>query len=207
MGARAGFMAASPYRVSIRTEDSQRRALSQRWVRDVIRHALTVERAPEGSRVEVLIASDETVAGLNAEFMNEDGPTDVISFPSGLLDETDDSDNDDEWPDVDEISDGELGQIVVCAPQVARQAETAGMTLRDEAAHVLVHATLHLLGHDHELHDDEEAMRAREDAILMDLIGRPVHGTEPMALAHAPGDSASMRSEREFAESVSGRAR
>ena len=173
-------MSSSPYRVSIRTEDAQRGTISQRWARDVIRHALAAEQAPDGSRVEVLIAGDETVSALNAEFMGQDGTTDVISFPSGM----DDSDND-EWPDADGDSSGDMGQIVVSAPQVGRQAEAADMTLQDEAAHVLVHATLHLIGHDHELSDDEATMRTREDAILMELIGRPVHGTEPMALSHA----------------------
>ncbi len=193
-------MSSSPYRVSIRTEDAQRGTISQRWARDVVRHALAAEQAADGSRVEILIAGDETVSALNAEFMGQDGTTDVISFPSGMADS-----DDDEWPDVDGDSGGDIGQIVLSAPQIARQAETAGMTLREEAAHVLVHATLHLLGHDHELDDDEATMRTREDAILMELIGRPVHGTEPMALAHTSDSPMADALESGLAETVSGR--
>ena len=189
-------MSSSPYRVSIQTEDAERGIISQRWARDVIRRALAAEQAPDGSRVEILIAGDETVSALNAEFMGQDGTTDVISFPSGMVDS-----DDDDWPDVD----GDIGQIVLSVPQIARQAETAGMTLREEAAHVLVHATLHLLGHDHELDDDEATMRTREDAILMELIGRPVHGTEPMALSHTADSPAVDALEQGVAETVSGR--
>ncbi len=193
-------MSSSPYRVSIQTEDAERGIISQRWARDVIRRALAAEQAPDGSRVEILIAGDETVSALNAEFMGQDGTTDVISFPSGMGDS-----DDDDWPDVDGDSGGDIGQIVLSVPQIARQAETAGMTLREEAAHVLVHATLHLLGHDHELDDDETTMRTREDAILMELIGRPVHGTEPMALAHTADSPTADAVGQGVAETVSGR--
>ena len=193
-------MSSSPYRVSIQTEDAERGIISQRWARDVIRRALAAEQAPDGSRVEILIAGDETVSALNAEFMGQDGTTDVISFPSGMVDA-----DDDDWPDMDADSGGDIGQIVLSVPQIARQAEMAGMTLREEAAHVLVHATLHLLGHDHELDDDETTMRTREDAILMELIGRPVHGTEPMALSHTADSPAVDAVGQGVAETVSGR--
>ena len=193
-------MSSSPYRVSIRTEDAQRGTISQRWARDVVRHALAAEQAPDGSRVEILIAGDEMVSALNVEFMGQEGTTDVISFPSGMADS-----DDDDWPDVDGDSGGDIGQIVLSAPQIVRQAETVGMTLQEEAAHVLVHAALHLLGHDHELDDDEATMRTREDAILMELIGRPVHGTEPMALAHTSDSPMADALESGLAETVSGR--
>ncbi len=172
-------MSSSPYRVSIRSEDAQRGKISQRWVRDVVRRALAADRAPDGSRVEVLIAGDETVSALNMEFLGQDGTTDVLSFPSEIADS-----DDDDWPDSGDDSGGDLGQIVLSAPQIARQADAVGMSPAEEAAHLLVHATLHLLGHDHELGDDEATMRAREDAILLDIIGKPVHGTEPMAFSH-----------------------
>ncbi len=172
-------MVTSPYRVSIRSEDAQRGEFSHRWVRDVVRHVLAAEQAPDGSRVEVLIADDETVSALSAKFLGQDGTTDVLSFPSV----TENSD-DDGWPDLDGNTRGDLGQIVLSAPYITRQAGAAGMTVAEEVAHLLTHAILHLLGHDHERGEDEATMRAREDAILMDIIGKPVHGTESMALSH-----------------------
>ena len=173
-------MSSSPYRVSILVEEPHRKALSQRWVRDVIRRALAAEGAP-GGRVEVLIAGDETVSTLNAQFLGEQGTTDVLSFPAEEFDIADD------WPEDESTARGDIGQIVLSAPMTAAQADANGLSMEEEAAHLLVHGILHLLGHDHVLSDDEETMRAREDAILMDVIGRPVHGTEPMALSHADG--------------------
>ncbi len=171
-------MSSSPYRVSILVEEPHRKVLSQRWVRDVIRRALAAEDAPAGGRVEVLIAGDETVSTLNAQFLGQQGTTDVLSFPAEEFDISDD------WPEDGGVTRGDIGQIVVSAPQIAAQAEANGLSVEEEAAHLLVHGILHLLGHDHVLSDDEETMRTREDAILMDIIGRPVHGTEPMVLSH-----------------------
>ena len=160
--------------------------MSQTWVRDVVRRALSGEEAPEGGRVEVFLAGDDTVSELNVQFLGEDGTTDVLSFPANDVDYDADAPDDDAWPTGADLgADNEIGQLVVCIPQAARQAEATGLSLADEVAHLLVHGTLHLLGHDHELMEDEAAMRAREDALLMQIIGRPVHGTEPMASSHA----------------------
>ena len=194
-------MSSSPYRVSIRSEDAQRGKISQRWVRDVVRHALAADHASDGSRVEVLIAGDETVSALNLEFLGQDGTTDVLSFPSENAD-----DDDDDWPDSGDDSGGDLGQIVLSVPQIMRQADAVGMTAAEEAAHLLVHATLHLLGHDHELDDDEATMRAREDAILLDIIGKPVHGTEPMAFSHTTDSPPGGAADPDLASTLSGRA-
>ena len=193
-------MSSSPYRVRIRSEDAQRGKISQRWVRDVVRRALAADRAPDGSRVEVLIAGDETVSALNMEFLGQDGTTDVLSFPSEIADS-----DDDDWPDSGDDSGDDIGQIVLSAPQIARQADAVGMSPAEETAHLLVHATLHLLGHDHELGDDEATMRAREDAILLDIIGKPVHGTEPMAFSNTTDSQLTADSAHDNRQPIPGR--
>lgn len=134
--------------------------------------------------MEVLIAGDETVSALNAQFLGQEGTTDVLSFP------TEARDLEEDWPKDGGAARDDIGQIVLSAPQAATQADANGLSVEEEAAHLLVHGILHLLGHDHVLSDDEETMRAREDAILMEIIGKPTHGTEPMALSHTDGQEA-----------------
>ena len=206
-GSERGFVIAvtsSSYRVSIRSEPPQKGQVSQTWVRDVVRRALGGEEAPEGGRVEVLLAGDETVAELNAAFLGAAGTTDVLSFPANDADYGDDEPDDDAWPSgTDPGAKDDIGQLVISVPQAARQAEASGLALAEEVAHLLVHGTLHLLGHDHELMDDEAAMRAREDALLMKIIGRPVHGTEPMASSHAT-DAGAGHGRQTDAEIISG---
>ena len=59
-----------------------------------------------------------------------------------------------------------IGDLVICAPVVAREAAEQGKRLRDHYAHMTVHGTLHLLGHDHEHETDAELMEALERKIL-----------------------------------------
>ncbi|MEK6805954.1 MAG: rRNA maturation RNase YbeY [Pseudomonadota bacterium] len=90
---------------------------------------------------------------LNARYRHKDKPTNVLSFP---------------YPEL--TSEGVLGDIVVCAPVVAREAREQNKSHRAHWAHMIVHGVLHLLGHDHIENKDAERMEARERA-LMSLFG------------------------------------
>jgi len=58
------------------------------------------------------------------------------------------------------------GDVVICAPVVAREAREQGKALRDQYAHMTVHGVLHLQGYDHLEPAGAEVMEAREAAIL-----------------------------------------
>ena len=61
------------------------------------------------------------------------------------------------------------GDVVICAPVVAREARAQGKALAAHHAHLLVHGLLHLQGHDHEREDEARRMEARERRILRAL--------------------------------------
>ena len=61
------------------------------------------------------------------------------------------------------------GDIVICAPVVAREAREQGKDVRAHHAHLLVHGLLHLQGMDHEASREAERMESRERAILRGL--------------------------------------
>jgi probable rRNA maturation factor len=61
------------------------------------------------------------------------------------------------------------GDIVLCAPVVAREARAQRKTLRAHYAHLVIHGMLHLQGYDHERDADAARMEAREIALLRDL--------------------------------------
>ena len=103
----------------------------------------------------VLLLDEAAMTVEHMRWMDEPGPTDVLSFP---MDEMR-SRREEETPEP-----GMLGDIVIC-PQVAqRQAIEAGHTTSDELALLLTHGLLHLLGHDHGEPD--------EHAEMFDLQGR-----------------------------------
>jgi probable rRNA maturation factor len=92
---------------------------------------------------------------LNARYRRKDRATNVLSF-----------DGAGEAPDGRHF----LGELVICAPLVAREAHTQGKTLEAHWAHLTVHGVLHLLGFDHETGSDAVIMAAREVQIL-DRLG------------------------------------
>jgi probable rRNA maturation factor len=95
---------------------------------------------------------------LHVQWMDEPGPTDVLSFP---MDELRPGTDDAPTPA------GLLGDIVVC-PQVAEaQAKTAGHSVLDEIELLTAHGLLHLLGFDHAEPEDEREMFGVQRDILV----------------------------------------
>jgi len=88
---------------------------------------------------------------LDRVYRGKDRPTNVLSFPASAE---------------ERVATGMLGDLVVCAPVVAREAREQGKALAAHWAHMVVHGTLHLLGHDHLAARDARAMEALEVAIL-----------------------------------------
>jgi probable rRNA maturation factor len=97
---------------------------------------------------------------LNERWRGRATPTNVLSFPAAPS-----------------IRGRQLGDLVVCAPVVAREAREQGKALRAHWAHMVVHGTLHLLGFDHERTADAKRMESRERALLKRLgIADPYGG-------------------------------
>lgn len=90
---------------------------------------------------------------LNHRFRHKDQPTNVLSFPY-----------DGETLDVPV-----LGDLVICAPVVLREAAEQGKDPRAHFAHMVVHGCLHLLGFDHETDAEAQQMESRERDILSGL--------------------------------------
>ncbi|MEM1175840.1 MAG: rRNA maturation RNase YbeY [Pseudomonadota bacterium] len=107
-----------------------------------------------GATTTVRIVDDEEIQALNRDYRDKDKATNVLSFPAETIE------------GLPEELHTELGDIVICAPVVAREADEQGKAPADHWAHMLVHGTLHLLGYDHIEEHDAEAMEALERRIL-----------------------------------------
>lgn len=116
-----------------------------------------------GGDVVVLGCDDARIAALNADFRGKPRPTNVLSWPSvehvphepGIPPAL---------PDVDE-----LGDIAIAYETCVTEAHAQGKPFDDHVTHLLVHATLHLLGYDHENDPDAETMERSERSILKTL--------------------------------------
>ena len=120
------------------------------WVIDVFEQLDFTDQV----EVSVRIVDEDECRGLNRTFRDQDRPTNVLSFPSGIGDYTPDD------------APRPLGDVVICAPVVEREAARQGKAEIDHWAHLVVHGTLHLLGFDHETQSDAAEMESLETEIL-----------------------------------------
>jgi probable rRNA maturation factor len=100
---------------------------------------------------------EDTIAQLNAQWMEKEGPTDVLAFPMdelrpGLVTE--------------EPEEGVLGDLVLCPAVAERQGEAAGHGTVAELELLTVHGILHLLGYDHAEPEEHKEMFGLQDRLL-----------------------------------------
>ena len=95
---------------------------------------------------------------LNRHYRGKDYATNVLSFPADLPEGLPPG-----------VRMPLLGDLVICAPVVAREAQEQGKPLSAHYAHLTVHGVLHLLGWDHEDSREAEAMEQLEREILAGL--------------------------------------
>lgn len=106
-------------------------------------------RGRKQGEITLRIVDADEGRSLNRDWRGRDYATNVLSFPM-------------QEPDY-------LGDIVICAAVVAREAAEQGKSPRAHWAHMVVHGVLHLLGHDHIADDEAEAMEAIERKLLARL--------------------------------------
>ncbi|MEQ3640529.1 MAG: rRNA maturation RNase YbeY [Alteromonas sp.] len=91
---------------------------------------------------------------LNSDYRQKDKPTNVLSFPF-------------EAPPGIDIS--LLGDLIICAPVISREAREQNKAVDHHYAHMTIHGILHLLGYDHITDEDAEVMESKEIEILSAL--------------------------------------
>ncbi|MBA1445011.1 MAG: rRNA maturation RNase YbeY [Chromatiales bacterium] len=104
--------------------------------------------------VVIRIVDEAESRALNRDYRGKDRPTNVLSFPF-------------EAPP--QVPSNLLGDLVICAPVVMREAEAQNKSALSHWAHMTVHGMLHLQGFDHLDENEAEIMEARERQILHEL--------------------------------------
>lgn len=141
------------YQVDIETNTSSKQlppiATLESWIKTVLKSQQLDE-----AEVSVYIVDEAESQELNSQYRGKDKPTNVLSFPADIP---------------EEVGTPLLGDLVVCAPVVEREAQEQGKTLEAHWAHMLVHGSLHLLGYDHIEDDEADVMEALETEIITGL--------------------------------------
>ncbi|HEX6443749.1 MAG TPA: rRNA maturation RNase YbeY [Streptosporangiales bacterium] len=133
---------------------------------ELARHVLDQMRVNPLAELSLLLVDVPTMTRLHVQWMDEPGPTDVLSF---AMDELRPGHSAGEAPI--EL----LGDVVLCPEVAARQAVTAGHSTGDELALLCTHGILHLLGYDHAEPDEEKEMFALQRRLLESWRGDGVN--------------------------------
>lgn len=108
----------------------------------------------EQAELVIRIVDEDEITRLNRDYRGKDRPTNVLSFPF-------------EAPPPVETD--LIGDLVICAPVVAREAAEQGKLAEAHWAHMVVHGVLHLLGYDHLEDAEADEMEALETRLMADL--------------------------------------
>ena len=153
--------------MSVFLSDEQDEAVDAADLRRFAEFVLAAEGFPEGTEMAVILVSPDQIAEYNREFMDREGPTDVLSFPLQDLEPGRAPVQVANQPPLG------LGDVFICPAEARRRVEPEGGTLEDYLYLLVVHGILHLLGYDHGDDGAADAMEDREAELLGDF-GRPV---------------------------------
>ncbi|WP_455952563.1 rRNA maturation RNase YbeY [Arcanobacterium haemolyticum] len=120
-------------------------------------------RVHQQSDLSIVMLNEEAMSALHVEWMDLEGPTDVMSFPMDELRPT---------PLGVEPTPGMLGDIAICPQVAARQALAAGHNTMEEILLLTTHGILHLLGYDHAEPDEKKEMFELQRRLLLTFLAR-----------------------------------
>jgi probable rRNA maturation factor len=142
----------------------------------VVRAAAALARHPacaaaRGAEACVVLADDAVVRSLNREYRGRDAATNVLSFPFQMPALSEPADKDDTEAEAAGASaePRHLGDVLLAAETVCREADAQGILPVHHLQHLVVHGLLHLLGLDHDTDPRAEAMERLEVEILATL--------------------------------------
>jgi probable rRNA maturation factor len=118
--------------------------------------------------VSLVFTDDASIREINAEWRNQDKPTNVLSFPAFPL-------------TPGKMPGPMLGDIILARETLVREAQALGKPFDEHLSHLLVHGFLHLFGYDHMEENDAERMESLETRILAGLgLSDPYGDSDPV---------------------------
>lgn len=130
-------------------------SISETLLLEAAYQTLASEDLADSHELTLVLADDDHLQQLNADFRGIDAPTDILSFEADPLP-----------PEVQGDDPFYLGDILISIPYAARRAASEGHPLADELRLLVIHGTLHLLGYDHDTPENQAEMWAQQRHVL-----------------------------------------
>lgn len=128
-------------------EEAPKQEIIEKWLSKALAHKC------HSAEICIYLVDIEEMTGLNLQYRNKSGPTNILSFIYDAM------------PGQPAI----VGDLVVCPPVLEQEANDAQIPLIEHWAHILIHGSLHVLGYDHQNDADAEIMEGLETSILQQL--------------------------------------
>ena len=109
------------------------------------------------AELSILIVDDQQIAQLNRQYLNREGPTNVIAFSM-------------RQGQFSDIAPNLLGDVVISADTAHQEAQSSDISMQDRFDQLLIHGTLHLLGYDHENTEAEARKMEEKNNELLKLL-------------------------------------
>ena len=155
----------------INLQNSCRYPIEAKRLKQASHNALEGHDGYRQGSLSIVISDGEALKEMNRKYRQVNAPTDVLSFPASPM------------PDDIGPSDHYLGDILIAYDYVAAHAKARGTRLHDTLCLLVIHGTLHLLGHEHDKKEDRERMWAEQKRALRALDIDPAivdeYGTIP----------------------------
>lgn len=144
--------------VDLQLADENLSSPTQIQCEEIVQSVMDTLNLNDNIECTIRVVNREESAGLNRQYRDKEGATNVLSFEFELP------------VDIDlEMEIDLLGDLVICAPLVAEQAIEQNKSLEMHWTHLIVHGILHLLGYDHLNEADSDKMETLERKIMHKL--------------------------------------
>lgn len=128
----------------------------KKWVCFALMHAGTIQHQKAAHLINIRIVTAQTIQHFNDIYLKKNKPTNVLSFPTEISSDV-------------QLSPKPLGDILIAASYVNREAREQQKANDAHWAHMIIHSVLHLLGYDHHTHRDAHRMETLEIQLLSKL--------------------------------------
>jgi len=149
--------------MSVEVNNESGYAVDEAEFAELGRYVLDAMHLHPETELSIMLVEVDVMAELHVRWMDEPGPTDVLSFP---MDELRPGREGDVTPP------GLLGDIVLCPEVAAQQARVAGHSTAEELLLLATHGILHLLGYDHAETADEKEMFDLQRQLLLTFLAQ-----------------------------------
>lgn len=130
--------------------------IPQKRIKQTARAILNALDCPE-AELSILLVDDQQIEKINLEYLNREGPTNVIAFPM-------------REGEFIELAPHLLGDVVISVETACREANLAGISLQKRFDQLLIHGILHLMGYDHEKTQKEARRMEKKSSELMKML-------------------------------------